>query len=178
MLPYGIVYNEIPHLYEKSIEIAEKKCGMLNFKVIGKFYAVALLLIVLPFTVAGLILKDDLFLPCMFFHCIVTVIYIKSTVKKAEVKGKAKATLSKTPIQIVFNENSFVITEPCYRSEYSYQELTFCNESHGLITMVVDGILTLSIPCNGILKGDYYTVCSILSDKLKNRYICKGDCQQ
>lgn len=176
MTPYGIVYSEIPVYYEKSIETAAKKCGIMSFRSMGKLYAAAFILSAILYTVTGIILKNAAeAVVCLIILCICSVFYIRTTVKRAEVRSKAKFTLSKTPIQIVFYDNCFVSTQPYSKTEFSYDEVAFCEENQGLLTIVINnGIGVYSIPCSTVVKGSYNTVCSILRDKLKSRYIFKG----
>ncbi len=175
MTPYGIVYREDPFLYEKSVETAEKKCGFLRINKILKFCFPIFALATVLFTAAGIIMKDNIYFMCFVIQCAVTVFFVRANVKRAEVKNKARVSVTKTPVQIVFYENCFVATLPYSQTEFSYDEVAFCEENQGLLTLVIkNNISVFSIPCSMIIKGNYYNVCSILKGKLVNRFICKG----
>lgn len=172
MTPYGIIYRENPYSYEQSVSIWQKKFGVMKLSLLIKIaLAINVAMGVLYFA-AGYILKDSTYFYIFPVHFIANFVSVYMIMRSTNIKSVASQCMQKTDVQLVFYGEKLVFTTPYSRSEYYYDELVYCKEKNGCITIVVDeGVAPISLQKEFIKTGDYFRVKEILIEKLGNGFI-------
>lgn len=172
MTPYGIIYRESPYSYEQSVEIWQRKYGVMKLSLLIKISLAINALIACLYFAAGYILKDSSYFYIFPIHFIATFISVYMVMRTTNIKSVASQCMQRTDVQIVFYDDRFILTTPYSRSEYYYDELIHCEEKNGCITIIVDtGVAPISLQKEFIKRGDYYCVTDILRSRLGSSFI-------
>lgn len=172
MTPYGIIYKESPYSYEQSVEIWQRKYGVMKLSLLIKISLAINALLACLYFAAGYILKDSSYFYIFPIHFIATFISVYMVMRTTNIKSVASQCMQRTDVQIVFYDDRFILTTPYSRSEYYFDELVYCEEKHSCITIIVDeGVAPISLQREFIKTGEYSRVREILSEKLGSSFI-------
>lgn len=172
MTPYGIIYKESPYSYEQSVEIWQRKYGVMKLPLLIKISLAINALLACLYFAAGYILKDSSYFYIYPIHFIATFISVYMVMRTTNIKSVASQCMQRTDVQIVFYDDRFILTTPYSRSEYYFDELVYCEEKHSCITIIVDeGVAPISLQREFIKTGEYSRVREILSEKLGSSFI-------
>lgn len=172
MTPYGIIYRESPYSYEQSVGIWQRKFGVMKISLLIKIALVINVIIGALYFAAGYILKENYYFYIFPIHFIANFVSVYMVMKSTNIKSVAAQCMQKTDVQLVFYDDRIVFTTPYSRSEYYYNELVYCKEKHGCITIVVDeGVAPISLQREFIKTGNYFRVREILSERLGSGFI-------
>lgn len=172
MTPYGIIYRESPYSYEQSVSIWQKKFGVMKISLLIKMALAINIVVGALYFAAGYILKDSVYFYIFPIHFIANFISVYMVMRTTNIKNVASQCVQKTDVQLVLYEDKFVFTTPYSKSEYYYDELVYCEEKHGCITIIVDeGVAPISLQREFIKTGEYSRVREILSEKLGSSFI-------
>ena len=178
MTPYGIIYRESPHSYEQSVSIWQRKFGVMKLSVLIKIAVVINIAICALYFAAGYILKDSTYYYIFPIHFIANFVSVYMVMKSTNIKNVASQCMQKTDVQLVFYEDKLIFTTPYSKSEYYYDELVYCHEKNGCITIIVDeGVAPISVQREFIKTGDYFYVTDILRSRLGSGFISSGEGQ-
>lgn len=175
MTPYGIVYNENPYAFEKSMALFQKKFGVLRPAVMVKismmFWLAAIIVIFVLYFTKQDALYALVFAAITLFANIITIIVFR----KNYTKNFSRVNFRGSEAQAVLFENRIEFTTPTSKGEYYYDEFIFVHEKDGIITFVIDpGATPVSICSHDVKKGDFKSFSSILKEKLGDRYKYEG----
>ena len=174
MTPYGIIYRESPYSYEQSVGIWQKKFGVMKLSLLIKIALAINVVVGVLYFAAGYILKDYTYFYIFPVHFIANFVSVYMIMKSTNIKSVASQCIQKTDVQLVFYDDKIVFTTPYSKSEYYYDELVYCKEKSGCITIVVDeGVAPISLQREFIKTGDYFRVKQILFEKLGSGFIAE-----
>ena len=177
MTPYGIVYRDNPYALQKSVEIWQKKFGVLNiptFLKVGGLSAIVLLAVnlLLGYFSQGGVLT---YMSSFVIMLILTFLLIYMIINNTYVKQMALLKNNKEDTQIVLYEDRIECGTPYSRSTYYYSDIILCQEENNIITIIVDtAILPLSVQKTNILKGSYDEFSFILRRCMGSKYKYMG----
>ncbi len=175
MTPYGIIYRESPYSYEQSVSIWQRKFGVMKISLLIKLALAINIFVGAIYIAAGYILKDSSYFYIFPLHFIANIVSVYIVMRSTNIKNVAAQCMQKTDVQLVLYDERFVFTTPYSKSEYYYDELVYCKEKNGCITIIVDpGVAPVSVQREFIKVGDYFSFSSILREKLGNRFIGEG----
>ena len=176
MTPYGIVYRETQNSYEQSVSIWQRKFGVMKLSLLIKISLAVNLVIGALYFALGYILKEPYYFYIFPLHFLATFFSVYFVMKSTNITSVAAQCMQKTDAQLVFYDDRFVFTTPYSRSEYYYDELIYCGEKNGCITILVDEVVApVSVQKELIKTGDYFRVLEILSEKLGSSFIRSGE---
>ena len=173
MTPYGIVYRDNPYALQKSVEIWQKKFGVLNvltFIKIGGMSAVVLLAVNL---VLGLFAESGIltYLSSFVVMLVLTIFFIYTVIKNTYIKQMALANTQKEDKQIVIYDDRLEYGTGYTKAVYYYSDMVYCCECNEVITIITDtAAMPFSVQKSSVLKGDYQEFSSLLRKYAGNKY--------
>lgn len=177
MTPYGIVYKDNPFAMEHSCAVWQKKYGVLKPSFLIKTISLIVLFVILINSLLVLFKIGEpdimLYTSVMMSVCFSFIVYF--TYKTNYVRQMAKANISVYQKQAVLFDFKIEFTSPYAKSEFYYDEILYCEEKAGILTIILDkGMIPVSIYSACVGKGDYEKFTAILKEKIgTRRYIGK-----
>ena len=178
MTPYGIVYKDNIYALEQSCLVWQKKVGLLRVSALIKPILLETILVFLINGALFLLNKDDagflIYTSVIMVLCFAFLTYF--TFKTTYVRQLAKGNITLYQKQAVLFEDRIEFKSPYSRSVFYYDEILYCEEKDGIITIIIDkSMLPISIYSCCIGKGSYDSFSAILREKLGAAYKRKGD---
>ncbi len=175
MTPYGIIYTDNAYSFEQSVSIWQKKFGVMKISLLLKISLILCLILAVVYFAAGYLLKDRMYFYFYIIQCAVTVAVVYSVMRMTNIKALASQCMQKTDLQLVLYEDRLILTTPYSKSEYYYDEIIYCGEKNGCITIIIDqSVAPVSIQRESVKTGSYATVCEILTNVMKEKFLQAG----
>ena len=177
MTPYGIVYRDNPYALQKSVEIWQKKFGVLNvptFLKIGGISAVALLVINI---LLGYLSDEGIvsYMLTFIMMIVFVLVLIYMTINNTYVKQMALANTQKEDKQIILFEDRMEFGTGYTRAVYYYSDIVLCSEEADILTIITDtAAMPLSIHKSNVSKGSYDEFSFILRKYMGSKYQYMG----
>ena len=177
MTPYGIVYRDNPYALQKSVEIWQKKFGVLNiptFLKVGGLSAIVLLAVnlLLGYFSQGGVLT---YMSSFVIMLILTFLLIYMIINNTYVKQMALANTQKEDKQIILYEERLEFGTGYTRATYYYSDIVLCREEAGIITIITDtAAMPFSVQKNCVSKGSYDEFSFILRRVMGGKYQYMG----
>ena len=177
MTPYGIVYRDNPYALQKSVEIWQKKFGVLNistFLKIGSIPAVILLAVNL---LLGLFSEDGIiaYMGSFAVMTVLSFVLIYVVINNTYVKQMALTNTQKDDKQIILYEDRIEFGTGYTRATYYYSDIVLCREEADVITIITDtAAMPFSIQKSCVSKGSYDEFSFILRKNMGIKYQYMG----
>lgn len=177
MTPYGIVYRDNPYALQKSVEIWQKKFGVLNISAFLKIGGICTAILFVINLLLGLFTEDGIlfYLGLFVVMVIITFVIMYITINNTYVKQMALTNTQKEEKQIVLYENRLEFGTEYTRSTYYYSDIILCSEKSDIITIITDtSAMPLSIQKSCVSKGSYDEFSFILRRFMESKYQYMG----
>lgn len=177
MTPYGIVYRDNPYALQKSVEIWQKKFGVLNITTFLKIGGMSAIILLVVNIILGLFAKGGIitYLGSFVVMLILTIVFIYAVIKNTYIKQMALTNTQKEDKQILIYEDKIEYGTGYTRATYFYSDIVYCCESDDLITIIPDtAAIPFSIQKSSVLKGNYQEFSSLLRKYAGNKYEYMG----
>ncbi len=167
MTPYGIVYKDNLFALEQSCKIWQKKFGVLRTSVLLKIIALLEIPVIIVSPVL-FVLNDNIVLGILSTLLIMVLVAVGYFItSKSYIKQMARQNISPYQKQAVIFEDRIEFTTPYSKSVYTFDEVIYCEEYEGVITIIIDsGTIPVSIYKSGVGKGSYDEFSFMLRDKI------------
>ena len=177
MTPYGIVYRDNPYALQKSVEIWQKKFGVLNIPSFLKIGGICTAILFVINLLLGLFTEDGilLYMGSFIVMVILTFVVMYITINNTYVKQMAITNTQKEDKQIVLFEDRLEFGTGYTRATYYYTDIVLCNEEADVITIITDtAAMPLSIQKSCVSKGSYDEFSFILRRVMVGKYQYMG----
>ena len=177
MTPYGIVYRDNPYALQKSVEIWQKKFGILNISAFFKIGGICTLILFVINLLLGLFTEDDilLYLGSFVVMVIITFVVMYITINNTYVKQMALTNTQKDDKQIILYDDRMEFGTGYTRAVYYYSDIVYCCESDDIITIITDtAAIPFSVQKSCVSKGDYKEFSEILRKSAGTKYEYMG----
>ena len=177
MTPYGIVYRDNPYALQKSVEIWQKKFGVLNISAFLKIGGICTVILFVINLLLGLFTEDGilLYLGLFVVMVIITFVVMYVTVNNTYVKQMALANTQKEEKHIVLYDDRLEFGTGYTRATYYYSDIVLCSEKSDIITIITDtAAMPLSIQKSCVSKGSYDEFSFILRRFMESKYQYMG----
>ncbi len=169
MTPYGIVYKDNLYALEQSCLIWQKKMGLLRASSLIKPIAIEIILVFLINGALFLFDKDSVgflaYTSVVMAVCFAFLTYF--TFKTTYVRQLAKVNMALYQKQAVLYEDRIEFKSPYSRSVFYYDEILYCEEENGILTIIIDkSMLPISIYNSCVGKGSYEEFNRIFKEKM------------
>ncbi len=167
MEPYGIVYKDNLFALEQSCKIWQKKFGVLRPSALLKVIAMIEIPVIIASPVLFIIDDNTVFGILSALFIMVFVAAASFITSKSYIKQMARQNISPYQKQAVIFDDRIEFTTPYSKSAYTFDEIVYCEEFEGVITIVFDsGAIPVSIYKSGVGKGSYDEFSFMLRDKI------------
>ena len=177
MTPYGIVFRDNPYALQKSVEIWQKKFGVLNITTFLKIGGISALILFAVNFILGLFSESGIiaYLGSFVVMLIITIVFIYAVIKNTYIKQMALTNTQKEDKQIIIYEDRLEYGTGYTRATYFYSDIVYCCESDNVITIITDtAAMPFSIQKSSILKGNYQEFSSLLRKYAGSKYEYMG----